>query len=77
VPLNTLWRAKDYAHALKDSGARALVVSASLLREFDAIDRAQLPRLEHVIIAGSLPSDLSTVASAKVEALAKGGPGRD
>jgi benzoate-CoA ligase len=53
VPLNTLWRAKDYAHALKDSGARALVISASLLREFDAIDRAQLPRLKHVIIVGS------------------------
>ena len=52
MPLNTLWRAKDYAHALKDSGARALVISASLLREFDAIDRAQLPRLEHVIIVG-------------------------
>ena len=68
VPLNTLWRAKDYAHALKDSGARALVISASLLREFEAIDRALLPRLEHVIIAGSLPSDLSTVASAKVDA---------
>ena len=52
VPLNTLWRAKDYAHALKDSGARALVISEALLREFDAIDRAQLPRLEHVIIVG-------------------------
>ena len=75
MPLNTLWRAKDYAHALNDSGARALVISASLLREFDAIDRAQLPRLEHVIIVGSLPSDLSAVASAKAEALAKEGPG--
>ena len=52
VPLNTLWRARDYAHALRDSGARALVISAPLLREFDAIDRAQLPRLEHVIIVG-------------------------
>ena len=57
VPLNTLWRAKDYAHALEDSGARALVISASLLREFDAIDRAQLPRLEHVIVVGRLPSE--------------------
>jgi 4-hydroxybenzoate-CoA ligase len=65
VPLNTLWRAKDYAHALNDSGARALVISASLLREFDAIDRAQLARLEHVIIVGRLPS----------EALAEEGPG--
>ena len=72
VPLNTLWRAKDYAHALNDSGARALVISASILREFDAIDRAQLTRLEHVIIVGSLPSDLSAVALAKAEALARG-----
>lgn len=55
VPLNTLWRAKDYAHALNDSGARALVISEALLREFEAIDRARLPRLEHVIVVG--PSD--------------------
>jgi benzoate-CoA ligase family protein len=66
VPLNTLWRARDYAHALGDSGARAVVISASLLREFDAIARAQLPRLEHVIVVGSLPS---------AGALAKEGPG--
>ena len=57
VPLNTLCRAKDYAHALKDSGARALVISAPLLREFDATHRAQLPRLEHVIVVGRLPSE--------------------
>src|SRR4029453_1216359 len=57
VPLNTLWRAKDYAHALKDSGARAGVISAPLLREFGAIDRPQLPRLEHVIVVGRLPSE--------------------
>ena len=52
VPLNTLWRAKDYAHALHDSGARVLVISDALLREFEAIDRAILPRLEHVIVVG-------------------------
>ncbi len=52
VPLNTLWRAKDYSHALSDSGARVLVISEALLREFEAIDRAQLPRLEHVIVVG-------------------------
>ena len=52
VPLNTLWRAKDYTHALRDSGARVVVISEALLREFDAIDRALLPRLEHVIIVG-------------------------
>jgi benzoate-CoA ligase len=52
VPLNTLWRAKDYAHVLDDSGARVLVISAALLREFESIDRARLPRLEHVIVVG-------------------------
>jgi 4-hydroxybenzoate-CoA ligase len=52
VPLNTLWRARDYTHALHDSGARVVVISEALLKEFDAIDRARVPRLEHVIIAG-------------------------
>ncbi len=52
VPLNTLWRARDYTHALNDSGARLLVISEALLREFDAIDRALVPRLEHVIVVG-------------------------
>ncbi len=53
VPLNTMWRARDYAHALKDSGARVLVVSEALRRELYAISRAELPRLEHVIVAPS------------------------
>lgn len=52
VPLNTLWRARDYTHALRDSGARVLVISEALLREFAAIDRALIPRLEHVIVVG-------------------------
>src|SRR5687767_10103940 len=26
VPLNTMWRARDYEYALRDSGARAVVV---------------------------------------------------
>jgi 4-hydroxybenzoate-CoA ligase len=53
VPLNTLWRAKDYAHALKDSGARVLVISEALLREFEGIDRTMLPRLQYMIVVGS------------------------
>jgi benzoate-CoA ligase family protein len=52
VPLNTLWRAKDYRHALGDSGARVLVISEALLKEFLAIDRQDLPRLEHVVVVG-------------------------
>jgi 4-hydroxybenzoate-CoA ligase len=53
VPLNTLWRAKDYLHALNDSAARAVVISEALLKEFDAIDRAQLRSLDHVIVVGA------------------------
>ena len=53
VPLNTLWRARDYQYALNDSGARVLVISAALLGEFSAIDRAALRRLAHVIVVGS------------------------
>ena len=55
VPLNTMWRARDYQYALQDSGARAIVISEALLREFDAIDRALLSRLDHVIVVGRPP----------------------
>ncbi len=60
VPLNTLWRAKDYQYALRDSGARALVISHALLGEFEAIDRTSMPSLEHVIVVGPVLSDGST-----------------
>lgn len=56
VPLNTLWRAKDYAHALNDSGARVLVISEAVLREFLVIDRRDIPRLEQVIVIGTPPA---------------------
>jgi benzoate-CoA ligase len=55
VPLNTMWKAKDYQFALRDSGARVLVISEALLPAFLAIDRAALPRLEHVIVVGRAP----------------------
>ena len=55
VPLNTMWKAKDYQFALNDSGARVLVISEALLPVFLAIDRAELPRLEHVIVVGRAP----------------------
>jgi len=56
VPLNTLWRAKDYQHALDDTGARLLVISEALLKEFLAIDRRELPRLEHLVVVGQPPA---------------------
>ena len=56
VPLNTMWRARDYQYALQDSGARAIVISEALLREFEAIDRSVLSRLDHVIVVGRKPN---------------------
>jgi benzoate-CoA ligase family protein len=56
VPLNTMWRARDYQYALQDSGARAIVISEALLREFDAVDRSALSRLDHVIVVGRPPT---------------------
>lgn len=56
VPLNTLWRARDYAHALRDSGARALVISEALWREFQSIDRREIARLAHVVVIGDAPA---------------------
>jgi benzoate-CoA ligase family protein len=56
VPLNTLWRTKDYEHALLDSGARVVVISEALLREFLNLDRATLPELAHVVVVGNPPA---------------------
>ena len=50
VPLNTMWRARDYQYVLQDSGARAVIVSEPLLREFEQIPRDSMPRLEHVVV---------------------------
>lgn len=55
VPLNTMWRAGDHAHALADSDARVVVISETLLREFTAVERAALPRLAHVVVVGDPP----------------------
>ena len=50
IPLNTLWKAADYRHALADSSARVAVVSRELLPELEKVSRADLPALRHVIV---------------------------
>jgi benzoate-CoA ligase len=57
VPLNTLWRARDFKYVLNDSCARALVISDALLHEVTAIPRDELPRLRHIIVVGQPPED--------------------
>ncbi len=50
IPLNTLWKAADYRHALADSAARMVVVSRELLPELEKIPRSDLPALRHVVV---------------------------
>jgi benzoate-CoA ligase len=50
VPVNTLWKAQDLRHVLNDSRARVLIVSAQLTPALEAIPRAELPWLEHVVV---------------------------
>jgi benzoate-CoA ligase len=52
VPVNTLWKTADYRYVLQDSGARVAIVSDALLPAIEAIPRADIPDLQHVIVAG-------------------------
>ncbi len=51
VPINTAYKGAYLQHQLTDSGARALVVEASLLERVEPIVR-DCPALEHVIVIG-------------------------
>jgi benzoate-CoA ligase len=58
VPVNTNLKPHDYAHCLRDSGAKVAVVSASLADAFRAV-RGELPSLRHlVVIGGAGPGEL-------------------
>jgi len=51
IPTNTLWTTEDYKHVLTDSGARVIIVSASLwTRVADAVHAS--PTIEHVVVVG-------------------------
>ena len=51
VPINTLLTSDDYAHLLRDSRARIVVVSDALLDRF-APALTDQPHVEHVVVAG-------------------------
>src|SRR5262245_28793773 len=50
VPVNTLWKTPDYEHVLNDSRARVLIVGEALWPQIDAIPKARLRYLRHVVI---------------------------
>jgi len=52
IPLNTLLTTQDYGYMLRDSRARALVVSPELLDKLLPAAQDQ-PHLEHIIVAGA------------------------
>ena len=69
IPINTLLTAGDYAHLLRDSRARIVVVSDALLARFTTALEDQ-PHVEHVVVAGDeAPGD------APAEAISTGSGG--
>jgi benzoate-CoA ligase len=53
IPINTLWRAADYAYVLRDSSAGVVVISRELLPELEKIPRSDVPALRHVVVVDS------------------------
>ena len=51
IPVNTLMTTADYEFMLRDSRARALIVSSPLLEKFKPV-LPDLPMLQHVIVSG-------------------------
>ena len=52
IPTSTLWKPADYEYVLNDSRARVVVVSDALLPQLQAIPRARLRHLQHLVVAG-------------------------
>ena len=81
VPINTLLTSNDYAHLLRDSRARIVVVSDALLDRFGPA-LADQPHVEHVMVAGgeargNAQTAAGTGAAGRPEAAAAtGGPAR-
>jgi len=53
IPTNTLWKSADYRYLLNDSRARVLVVSEELLPKIREIPHAEVPCLDHIVVAGA------------------------
>ncbi len=68
IPINTLWKTPDYRHVLNDSRARVAIVSEALLPKLAAIDRADVPSLAHVVVAGREFDELLGRGSSALEA---------
>src|SRR5262245_20546573 len=52
IPLNTLWKAADYEHVVRDSRAAVLIVSPELLPQIEKMTPETRARLRHVVVIG-------------------------
>jgi benzoate-CoA ligase len=59
VPLNTLWKAPEYAYVFDDSRASVLVVGSDLLPQINRLPRQLVRKLRHVVVAGAAAHDLA------------------
>jgi benzoate-CoA ligase len=73
VPVNTLLTTRDYEFMLRDSRARVLVVSESLLPNFAPL-LAKLPSLKHVIVSGLMSATSAHGQRSFEDFLAGGAP---
>lgn len=59
VAVNTLLTTQDYEYMLRDSRARALVVSEALWPKLAPL-AGKLPHLHHIVVSGSMPGQAET-----------------
>ncbi|MGH9580875.1 MAG: benzoate-CoA ligase family protein, partial [Terriglobales bacterium] len=62
VPASTQLKPHDYQLLLKDTRARVAIVSDALLPQIEAIPRNALESLEEIVVAGTAPAGLRSLA---------------
>lgn len=68
VPANTLLKPPEYEYMLKDSRARAVIVSEALLPQVQAIPRERLPHLREIIVVGNASAGAHSFADLMAQA---------
>src|SRR6201981_545196 len=79
VPINLLWRQSELSHVLRDSGARAAVVEATLLKQLGAVVEAAGPMLGIVVMdrrasGATIPEGIGDIPLFDFDALAADQP---
>jgi benzoate-CoA ligase family protein len=55
VPMNTMVQPAEWEYMLNDSRAGVVLISESLLPQFQSIPRSSLPHLQSIVVAGATP----------------------